>query len=367
MIVGVPREIKDNEYRVAIVPSGVKVLTGNGHPVLVQSNAGLGSGIPDQEYQAAGASIIPSAEELFERADLVVKVKEPLSQEYSLLRSNQVLFTFLHLASNKTLTDRLVQSGITAIAYEAVQLEDGTLPILIPMSEIAGRMAPLVGTYHLQESQGGAGVLISGVPGVAPGKVTILGAGTVGRNAARIAVGMGGRVVMLDRDSKHLREIDDVFAGRITTMASNEHSIEEEALSSDIVIGAVLNPGARAPFLVKKDLISRMRRGSVIVDVSIDQGGCVETSRPTTHSSPVIVVDGVIHYCVVNMPGAFPRTSTFALCNVTIPYILKLANLGWRKAIQEDQALAKGLNIVGGRVTHPAVASALGLEYHPYS
>ena len=367
MIIGVPREIKDNEYRVAIVPSGVKILTGNGHPVLVQGNAGLGSGIPDQEYQAAGASIIPSAEEVFERADLIVKVKEPLPQEYPLLRSNQVLFTFLHLASNKALTDRLVQSGITAIAYEAVQLEDATLPILIPMSEIAGRMAPIVGAYHLQESQGGSGVLISGVPGVAPGKVTILGAGTVGRNAARIAVGMGGRVVMLDRDSRHLRYIDDAFDGRVTTLASNEHSIEEEALSSDIVIGAVLNPGARAPFLVKKDLISKMRRGSVIVDVSIDQGGCVETSRPTTHSNPVFVVDGVIHYCVVNMPGAFPRTSTFALCNVTIPYILKLANLGWRKAIQEDQGLAKGLNIVGGRVTHPAVASALGLEYHPFS
>src|SRR3989304_9342677 len=273
MIIGVPKEIKDNEDRVAIVPSGVKILTGNGHTVLIQGNAGLGSGIPDEEYQTAGAVVIPSAEELFEKSDLIVKVKEPLSQEYSFLRSNQVLFTFLHLASNKALTDRLVESGITAIAYEAVQLEDGTLPILIPMSEIAGRRAPIVGTYHLQESQGGFGVLIRGVPGVAPGKVTILGAGTVGRNAARIAVGMGGRVVMLDRDSKHLRYIDDAFDGRITTMASNEHSIEEEALSSDIVIGAVLNPGARAPFLVKKDLVSRMRRGSVIVDVSIDQGG----------------------------------------------------------------------------------------------
>src|SRR3972149_3352912 len=367
MIVGVPREIKDNEYRVAIVPSGVKVLTGDGRLVLVQGNAGLGSGIPDEEYHAAGAAIIPSAEEVFAKSDLIVKVKEPLSQEYSFLRSNQVLFTFLHLASNRALADRLVESGITAIAYEAVQLEDGTLPILIPMSEIAGRMAPLVATYHLQESQGGSGVLISGVPGVAPGKVTILGAGTVGRNAARIAVGMGGRVVMLDRDSRHLRYIDDAFDGRVTTLASNEHSIEEEVLSSDILIGAVLTPGARAPFLVKKDLVSRMRRGSVIVDVSIDQGGCVETSRPTTHSNPVFGVDGVIHYCVVNMPGAFPRTSTFALCNVTIPYILKLADLGWRKAIQEDQGLAKGLNIVGGRGTHPAVASALGLEYHPFS
>ena len=367
MIVGVPKEIKDNEYRVAIVPSGVKILTGNGHTVLVQGQAGLGSGISDAEYQAAGAAVIPFAEEVFERSDLIVKVKEPLPQEYSLLRSEQVLFTFLHLASSRALTNRLIESGITAIAYEAVQLEDGTLPILIPMSEIAGRMAPIVATYYLQESQGGSGVLISGVPGVAPGKVTILGAGTVGRNAARIAVGMGGRVVMLDRDSRHLRYIDDAFDGRITTIASNEHSIEKEALSSDIVIGAVLNPGARAPFLVKKDLISKMRRGSVIVDVSIDQGGCVETSRPTTHSNPVFGVDGVIHYCVVNMPGAFPRTSTFALCNVTIPYILKLANLGWRKAIQEDQGLAKGLNIVGGRVTHPAVASALGLEYHPFS
>lgn len=367
MIVGVPREIKDNEYRVAIIPSGVKILTGDGHTVLVQGNAGQGSGISDAEYQAAGATVIPSAEEVYERSDLIVKVKEPLPEEYSFLHTHQVLFTFLHLASNRTLTDCLVESGITAIAYEAVQLEDGTLPILIPMSEIAGRMAPIVATYFLQESQGGSGVLISGVPGVAPGKVTILGAGTVGRNAARIAVGMGGKVAILDRDPRHLRSIDDTFERRITTLASNEHSIEEEVVSSDILIGAVLNPGARAPFLVRKELVSKMRRGSVIVDVSIDQGGCVESSRPTTHSNPVFAVDGVIHYCVVNMPGAFPRTSTFALCNVTIPYILKLANLGWRKAVHEDQGLLRGLNIVAGRVTHPAVASALGLECHPFS
>ncbi len=365
MIVGVPKEIKDNEYRVAIVPSGVKILTGFGHTVLVQRKAGIGSGISDDEYRAAGAAIVTSAEEVFAGSDIIIKVKEPLSQEYPLLRTGQVLFTFLHLASSRDLTDALMGSGVVAIAYEAVQLDDGTLPILIPMSEIAGRMASIVATYFLQESRGGSGVLISGVPGVAPGKVTILGAGTVGRNAARIAVGLGARVVMLDRDFRHLRHIDDLFGGRITTIASNEHSIEEEVSSSDIVIGAVLIPGAKAPFLVRKEWISKMRRGSVIVDVSIDQGGCIETSKPTTHSNPIFGVDGVTHYCVVNMPGAFPRTSTFALCNVTIPYIVKLANLGWQKAAKEDAGLARGLNIVGGKLTHPAVAAAFGLNYEP--
>ncbi|HAS16902.1 MAG: alanine dehydrogenase [Nitrospirae bacterium RIFCSPLOW2_12_42_9] len=364
MIIGIPREIKDNEFRAAIVPSGVRILTGKGHTVLIQTNAGIGSGISDDEYQTAGGELVSSEEEIFSRSDLIVKVKEPLPREYPLIRREQVLFTFLHLASDRRLTDALINSGVVAIAYEAVQLDNGALPILIPMSEIAGRMASIVAAYYLQESQGGAGVLISGVPGVAPGKVTILGAGTVGQNAARIAIGLGAQVVMLDRDSKRLKYIDDVFNGRVITLASNEHNIEEEVLSSDIVIGAVLVPGARAPYLIKKELISKMKKGAVIVDVSIDQGGCIETSKPTTHSCPVYSVDGVIHYCVVNMPGAFPRTSTFALCNSTIPYIIKLADLGWKKAVEEDPALGRGVTILGGRVTCHAVADTFGLKYN---
>ena len=363
MIIGVPKEIKEQEYRVAIVPSGVKVLTENGHTVLIQSGAGSGSGISDEEFADAGAAIVGSGEEVFSRSDIIVKVKEPLPEEYRLIRSGQVLFTFLHLASNKILTKALIESGAVAIAYETVQLNDGTLPILVPMSEIAGRVAALVGANYLHKSQGGSGILISGVPGVAPAKVTILGAGTVGQNAARMAVGLGASVVMLDRSFKNLKYIDDIYYGRITTLALNEHSIEKEVLSSDIVIGAVLIPGAKAPFLVKKGLISKMKKGSVIVDVSIDQGGCIETSRPTTHSNPVYEVDGVIHYCVANMPGAFPRTSTFALTNVTIPYIVELADLGWQKAIEEDRTLAKGLNIVAGNVAHPGVAEAFGFKY----
>ncbi|MBI5756163.1 MAG: alanine dehydrogenase [Nitrospirae bacterium] len=365
MIIGVPKEIKEQEYRVAIVPSGVKVLTENGHTVLIQSGAGSGSGISDEEFADAGAAIVGSGEEVFSRSDIIVKVKEPLPEEYRLIKRGQVLFTFLHLASSKILTEVLIESGAVAIAYETVQLNDGTLPILVPMSEIAGRVAALVGAYYLHKSHGGSGILISGVPGVAPAKVTVLGAGTVGQNAAKIAVGLGATVVMLNRGFKNLKYIDDIYYGRITTLALNEDSIEKEVLSSDIVIGAVLIPGAKAPFLVKKGLISKMKKGSVIVDVSIDQGGCIETSRPTTHSNPVYEVDGVIHYCVANMPGAFPRTSTFALTNVTIPYIVELADLGWQKAIEEDRTLAKGLNIVAGNVAHHGVAEAFGFKYKP--
>lgn len=363
MIIGIPKEIKDQEYRAAIVPAGVKTLTGFCHTVLIQTKAGTGSGISDEEYIAAGAVIIVSADELFERSDMIIKVKEPLPAEYSLLRSGQVLFTFLHLAADPKLTEALIKSSIIAIAYETVQLDDGSLPILIPMSEIAGRVAAIAGAYHLQMAQGGSGILISGVPGVLPGKVTILGAGTVGQNAARIAVGLGARVVMLNKSFKNLKYIDDIHDGRIATLSLNEHNIEQEVLSSDIVIGAVLVPGSKAPFLVSRELVARMQKGSVIVDVSIDQGGCVETSRPTTHSDPVYSVDGVIHYCVANMPGAFPRTSTIALTNVTLPYITKLANLGWERAINEDRTLAKGANIVEGKVTHPGVANAFGLKH----
>ena len=365
MKIGIPREIKDQEFRVSMVPAGVRTLTGHGHTVLIQRGAGTGSGISDDEYIAAGGVIINSAEELFRMSEMIVKVKEPLHAEYSLLRNGQVLFTFLHLAADRALTEEIINSGIIAIAYETVQMDNGSLPLLIPMSEIAGRVAAIAGAYHLQRAQGGSGVLISGIPGVLPGKVTILGAGTVGQNAARIAVGLGARVVMLNRNFQNLRYIDDIHDGRIMTLSLNEHNIEEAVLSSDIVIGAVLIPGSKAPFLISRDLVGRMRKGSVIVDVSIDQGGCTETSRPTTHSDPVYSVDGVVHYCVANMPGAFPHTSTIALAGVTLPYIIKLANLGWRSAIKEDPALAKGVNIADGRVTHAGVANAFGLRHEP--
>lgn len=361
MIVGIPKEIKDNEYRVAVVPSGVRLLKRSGHTVLIQSRAGVGSGLSDDEYIAAGGIIVPSAEEVFAQSDLIVKVKEPMPQEYPLLKKGQVLFTFLHLASSRELTEAVMRSGVVGIAYESVQPHDGTLPILTPMSEIAGRMAPIVASYHLQESRGGSGILISGVPGVSSGKVTVLGAGTVGQNAAKIAVGLGARVVIFDRNFKLLKHVDDLFNGRIMTLTANEHSIEKEVISSDVVIGAVLIPGAKAPSVVSRELVSKMKKGSVIVDVSIDQGGCIETSRPTTHSNPVFDVDGVIHYCVVNMPGAFPRTATFALTNVTLPYIVKLADSGWQKATQEDKSLARGLNVVDGKITCQAVADVFGL------
>ena len=365
MKIGIPLEIKDQEFRVSMVPAGVRTLTGLGHTVLIQRGAGTGSGISDDEYAAAGGIIINSAEELFGMADIIVKVKEPLHAEYPLLRRGQVLFTFLHLAAERGLTEAIINSGIIAIAYETVQLDNGSLPLLIPMSEIAGRIAAISGAYHLQRAQGGSGVLISGIPGVLPGRITILGAGTVGQNAARMAAGLGASVVMIDRNFQTLRFIDDIHAGRIMTLSSNEHNVEDAVLSSDIVIGAVLIPGSKAPFLINRELVGRMRKGSVIVDVSIDQGGCVETSRPTTHSDPVYTVDGIVHYCVANMPGAYPRTSTIALSSVTLPYIIKLANLGWSRAVNEDPSLAKGVNVAEGRVTCAGVASTFGLRHEP--
>src|SRR3972149_2787227 len=342
MKIGIPTEIKDQEFRVSMVPAGVRTLTGLGHTVLIQRGAGTGSGISDDEYAAAGGIIINSAEELFGMADIIIKGKETLHAGYPLLRRGQVLFTFLHLAAERGLTEAIINSGIIAIAYETVQLDNGSLPLLIPMSEIAGRIAAISGAYHLQRAQGGSGVLISGIPGVLPGRITILGAGTVGQNAARMAAGLGASVVMIDRNFQTLRFIDDIHAGRIMTLSSNEHNVEDAVLSSDIVIGAVLIPGSKAPFLINRELVGRMRKCPVILDVSIDQGGCVETSRPTTHSDPVYTVDGIVHYCVANMPGAYPRTSTIALSSVTLPYIIKLANLGWSRAVNEDPALAKG-------------------------
>ncbi|MBN1613097.1 MAG: alanine dehydrogenase [Deltaproteobacteria bacterium] len=362
MIVGLPREIKPSENRVGLVPGGVEVLVRQGHTLLVEVGAGRGSGIGDAEYEAAGARIV-AAEEAWD-AGLVVKVKEPVPEEYPFLRRDQMLFTYLHLAADEQLTRVLVEKGTTAIAYETVQLADGTLPLLVPMSEIAGRMAPQVGAKYLEKPYGGRGILLGGVPGVAPGAVVILGGGTVGTNAAKIALGLGAQVTVMDVNHQRLQHLDDIFGGCIITLSSNESSIVRAIQYADLLIGAVLIPGAKAPRLVTRDMLSTMKKGAVIVDVAVDQGGCVETIRPTTHDRPTYDVDGIIHYGVVNMPGAVPRTSTFALTNQTLPYITALAERGTR-ALEGNPALRKGLNTHCGRVTHRAVAEAFGLPFTP--
>ena len=365
MIVGIPKEIKKDEYRLGIVPSGVRSLVLAGHKVIIEDGAGLGSGISNSEYEFEGAEIVPSAKDIYLRADMIMKVKEPLSSEYNMLREGQILYTYLHLAPAPDLTKALLERKIIAIAYETVQLDDGSLPLLIPMSEIAGRMSIQEGAKYLEREKGGRGILLGGVPGVAPGKVTIIGGGIVGTNAAKMAIGTGATVTILDASLYRLRYLDDIFGGRIRTLMSDSHNIMESIKEADLVIGAVLIPGARAPFLVTRGMLSDMKEGSVIVDVSIDQGGCIETSKPTSHSNPIFVVDGVIHYCVTNMPGAVPRTSTFALTNATFPYALQIANLGIKDAFTKNKALLKGLNLANGKVTHKAVAEALGYEYSP--
>ena len=362
MRIGVPKEKKPMEFRVAMTPGGVKSLVRRGHEVLVEKGAGVGSGMSDAEYEAAGAKLV-SAEEAW-GADLVVKVKEPLPEEYKYLRPDLILFTYLHLAASRELTEALLKSGATAIAYETVQLEDGSLPLLVPMSEVAGRMATQVGAYYLEKPMGGRGVLLGGVPGVAPASVVIIGGGTVGTNAAKVALGMGAQVYVLDVNHQRLQYLDDVFGGRLITLTSNEANLNKVVEFADLLIGAVLIPGAKAPKLVTREMVSRMKEGAVIVDVAVDQGGCVETIRPTTHENPTYVVDGVVHYGVANMPGAVPRTSTFALTNQTLPYVLKLAEKGL-EALKEDPALLKGLNVHRGHLTHPAVAEAFGLPYTP--
>jgi alanine dehydrogenase len=358
MKVGVPKEIKNHEYRVGLVPSGVRRLTDAGHQVMVEKDAGLGSGIADQDYEAAGAAILATGGDVWSQADMVVKVKEPLPQEYGLIKEGQVLFTYLHLAAVPELTEALLNAGCIAVAYETIQLSDGSLPLLTPMSEVAGRMAPQAGASYLTKSAGGRGVLLGGVPGVERGKVTIIGGGVVGTNAAKIAVGFGAQVYMLDINQNRLAYLDDIFGSAITTVMSNPENIARLVAASDLVIGSVLIPGARAPYLVTKDMIKSMRPGSVAVDVAIDQGGCFETSKPTTHQDPVYEVDGVIHYCVANIPGAVSRTSTFALTNVTLPYALALANKGAEQATKDDPALAKGVNVYRGSVTCQGVAEA---------
>ena len=363
MRVGVPREIKDNEFRAGMVPTSVVELVHHGHEVLIQSGLGAGIGVTDAEYSRAGATVVKSAGEIFANAELIVKVKEPQPQEIAQLRKNQVLFTYLHLAPDLAQTQALMKSGVTAIAYETVRTPDGVLPLLAPMSEVAGRLAVQAGASCLEKDNGGAGILLGGVPGVDSAHVLIIGGGIVGENAAYIAKGMGAQVTILDNSVPRLRELDNNFAGRVHCVFSNKASIEKYALEADLVIGAVLVAGATAPKLLTKNIISSMKPGSVVVDVAIDQGGCFETSRPTTHSDPTFVVDGVVHYCVANMPGVVPRTSSFGLNNATLPYILRLADEGWKKALADDEGFMAGLNIHAGHVCCEAVANAHGLNY----
>ena len=361
MRVGIPKEVKDNEYRVAITPAGVKELVSHGHEVVVEKDAGVGSSILDDEYVAAGAGILGTADDVWGDADLVLKVKEPVPQEYHRMRSNQLLFTYLHLAASRECTDALLKSGTTAVAYETVQLADRSLPLLAPMSEVAGRMAPQVGAHCLERGSGGRGVLMGGVSGVYAAKVVVLGAGVSGMNAAAIALGMQAEVLLLDKNIQRLRDADRIYQGHLQTVASNTYEIERACLDADMVIGAVLVAGAKAPTLVTDELVAAMKPGAVLVDISVDQGGCFESTRPTTHSNPTFEVNGCLFYCVANMPGAVPHTSTYALTNVTLPYAMEIANRGIKAAVAADPALRLGVNTVGGYVVYGPVAEAHGL------
>lgn len=366
MLIGVPKEIKNHEYRVGLVPSSVKDLVHAGHEVIVQTGAGAGIGSSDDEYLAAGARIIGTAKEVFEKAEMIVKVKEPQLVECEMLRPGQLLFTYLHLAPDPEQTAALIKSGATAIAYETVTADDRSLPLLTPMSEVAGRMSIQVGASALQKASGGSGVLLGGVPGVAPGKVVILGGGVSGTAAAEMAVGLRAEVVVIDRSLKRLRELSDLFGNQLKTVYSTMDAIDRYVTDADLVIGAVLIPGDAAPKLVTRDMVKRMRDGSALVDIAIDQGGCFETSRPTSHAEPVYIDEGCVHYCVTNMPGAVARTSAFALNNATLPFVHALASKGWEQAVRDDKHLLNGLNIHAGKVTYKAVADALNLEYVPY-
>ncbi len=365
MKIGVPAEIKNNEFRVGMVPSGVRDLTSDGHQVLIQKGAGHGSGFTDAEYESAGAVIADTADEVFAAAEMIVKVKEPIAADLERLRDGQQLFTYLHLAPVPDLTSALLKKNITGIAYETITGRNGSLPLLSPMSEVAGRMSVQVGAFYLQKPNGGRGVLLGGVPGVLPADVVIIGGGIVGINAAKMAIGLGANVTILDTNIDRLRYLDEIFHGRLATLASNRAHLEEACRRADLLIGGVLIPGAAAPKLVTRDMIRTMKKGSVIVDVAIDQGGCVETAKATTHSDPVYVVDDVIHYCVANMPGAVPRTSTIALNNATLPYTRLLANLGFKRAVFENAGLAEGVNVYKGKLTYQAVAHSQNQEYTP--
>lgn len=363
MVIGIPKEIKNNENRVALTPSGAKELTQRGHTVYVQHTAGMNSGFPDEEYVQAGAKILPTIEDVYATAEMIIKVKEPIACEYGLVKPDQLVFTYFHFASEEALTTAMMKSGAVCLAYETVEARDGSLPLLVPMSEVAGRMSTQEGARFLEKPQGGKGVLLGGVPGVKPARVLVLGGGIVGYNAALMAAGMGADVTIADISLPRLRHLSEVMPKNVKTLFSSQHNIESELPHTDLVIGAVLIPGAKAPHLITRDMLNLLKKGSVMVDVAIDQGGCFETSHPTTHAEPTYEVDGIIHYCVANIPGAVPYTSTLALTNATLPYAIKLADKGWKKACHEDAGLALGLNVVKGKITFPAVAEAFRLPY----
>ncbi|MBN8575343.1 MAG: alanine dehydrogenase [Cyclobacteriaceae bacterium] len=363
MIIGVPKEIKNNENRVAVTPAGAQEFAKKGHTVYVQTKAGEGSGFSDDEYKGAGARILDSAKEVFDIAEMIVKVKEPIEQEYSLIRKDQLVFTYFHFASYEPLAHAMIKTGAVCLAYETVERADRSLPLLIPMSEVAGRMAIQEGAKYLEKPLKGRGILLGGVPGVMPAKVLILGGGVVGTNAAKIAAGMGADVIITDVNLNRLRYLDDVMPKNVHTMASNDYVLRDLVKTSDLIVGGVLIPGAKAPKLITRDMLKTMRPGTVLVDVAVDQGGCIETCKPTTHEDPTYIIDDIVHYCVANMPGAVPYTSTLALTNATLPYALKLANLGWKKACKENEDLLKGLNVVQGKVVYKAVADAFNLSY----
>ncbi len=365
MIIGLPKEIKDNEYRVGLTPAGVRALTDAAHSVIVEQSAGEGSGFDDALYQKAGAQIIASADDVWAQSEMIVKVKEPIEPEYKRMREGQLLFTYLHLAPDTKLTAELLERKVTGVAYETITDRRGTLPLLTPMSEVAGRMAIQVGAHYLEKMSGGRGILLGGVPGVPAARVVIIGGGVVGTNAAKIAVGMGAHVTIIDNNLDRLRELDDIFLSKISTLASSAYMIHDAISTADLIVGAVLVPGAAAPRLVTRNMLKDVPNGAVIVDVAVDQGGCIETTHPTTHSDPTYYVEGVLHYCVANMPGAVPRTSTFALTNATLPYALKLANRGFLDAITSDPGLKEGVNTYAGHCTYEAVATAQGLQYTP--
>ena len=365
MLIGVPKELKNNENRVALTPAGAKELIKRGHEVFIQTTAGVGSGFSDNEYIQAGASILPTIEATYEKAEMIMKVKEPIEQEYGLIRKDQLVFTYFHFASYEPLTHAMIKSGGICLAYETVEKADGSLPLLVPMSEVAGRMAIQEGAKYLEKPLQGRGILLGGVPGVRPAKVLILGGGVVGTNAAKMAAGMGADVTIMDVSLPRLRYLDDVMPANVNTFMSNEYNIREMVPSHDLIVGAVLIHGAKAPHLITKDMLKDMREGTVLVDVAVDQGGCIETCKPTTHEDPTYVIDGILHYCVANMPGAVPYTSTLALTNATLPYAIELANKGWKQACKENHELLLGLNVVKGDVVYEAVAEAFGLPFVP--
>ncbi len=365
MIVGLLKEIKPNENRVSLLPAGVELLIAHGHKVIVEKNAGMGSGFPDEMYKKAGAKIVPTAQEIYNAADMIMKVKEPIKQEYKLIREGQIVFTYFHFAASRELTEAMMKAKGICIAYETVQKADRSLPLLIPMSEVAGRMAPQEGAKYIEKTMGGRGILLGGVAGVEPADVVVIGGGVVGQNAARIAAGFGARVTILDSNLQKLRYLDDVMPKNVLTLASNPHNIRKSIARADVLIGAVLIPGAKAPKLVTKDMLKDMKEGSVIVDVSVDQGGCIETCHPTTHENPTYVVDGVVHYCVANMPGAVPFTSTLALTNATLPYAIEIATNGWKDAVRKNNEIKLGLNMAYGKITYKHVAEAFDFDYTP--